>query len=101
MRMIRNNNIIQKINIETVQAKVQLKLAPCPKCSGNLSFYLDCPFGDGNIVNPEICSEKCNVHCEALVYCDSCNYEEFLELFPRVGMPIKNGLKENDTYHGK
>jgi hypothetical protein len=81
--------LIQKVNIETVQARVLLELAPCPKCGGSLSFYLDCPFGDGNIVNPEICSEKCNVQCEALLYCEECDFEQFIELFPRTGLPIK------------
>ena len=90
--MYSKRKIIQKVNIETVQAKVLLELTPCPKCSGSLSYYLDCPFGEGNIVNPEICTEKCNVQCEALVYCENCEYEEFIELFPRTGIPIKNNL---------
>ncbi|NHK30202.1 MAG: hypothetical protein FK730_02545 [Asgard group archaeon] len=90
-------NIIEKVKIETIQAKVTLKLAPCPECGGMLSFYLDCPFGDGNIINPEICTEQCNVKCEALVYCESCDYEDFIELFPKTGLPLKKGLKERDV----
>ena len=92
--MINTNRIIQKVKIETIQARVLLDLAPCLKCNGTLSFYLDCPFGDANIVNPEICAEKCNVQCEALVYCDNCDYEEFIELFPKTGLPIKKRLSE-------
>ncbi len=93
-----NRQIIQKVKIETVQAKVLLDLSPCPKCKCDLSFYLDCPFGEGNIVNPEICSEKCNVQCEALVYCESCDYEEFVEIFPRTGLPLKKGLEDRDAH---
>lgn len=89
-----SRQIIQKVKIETVQAKVLLDLSPCPKCNGVLNFYLDCPFGEGNIVNPEICAEKCNVQCEALVYCEGCDYEEFLEIFPKTGLPIKKRLAD-------
>jgi len=89
--------IIQKIKIETVQARVRLDLSPCPGCEGSLNFYLDCPFGDGNIVNPEICAEKCNVQCEALIFCEQCDYEEFVELFPRSGFPLRKGLAERDA----
>lgn len=90
--------VIQKVRIETIQAKVLLDLSPCPECGSSLNFYLDCPFGDGNIVNPEICAEQCNVKCEALVFCEHCDYEEFIELFPRTGLPIKKGLEETDQY---
>lgn len=89
--------IIQKVNIETVQAKILLDLSPCPKCGGSLNFYLDCPFGEGNIINPEICSEKCNVQCEALVYCEGCDYEEFLEIFPKAGLPVRYRLNDRTS----
>jgi len=88
--------LIQKVKIETVQAKVLLDLQPCPDCGGEMNFYLDCPFGDGNIVNPEICAERCNVTCEALIYCERCDYEEFVEIFPLSGLPIKERLREED-----
>ncbi|NHJ85821.1 MAG: hypothetical protein FK734_10185 [Asgard group archaeon] len=90
--------IIQKVKIETVQAKVLLELSPCPECGGSLAFYLDCPFGDGNIINPEICAEKCNVQCEALVYCDECDFEQFIELLPNTGLPLKKGVEERDAF---
>ena len=92
-----NKKIIQRVKIETVQAKITLDLSPCQECSSSLNFYLDCPFSEGNIVNPEICSEQCNVRCEALIYCDHCDFEEFIELFPKTGMPIQNRLEEKDT----
>jgi hypothetical protein len=95
--MQNKRKIIQKVKIETIQAKVSLDLAPCPDCNGMLSFYLDCPFGDGNIVNPEICAEQCNFKCEALVYCETCDFEDFIELFPKAGLPIRKGLKERDA----
>ncbi|HUU79301.1 MAG TPA: hypothetical protein VMX55_13230 [candidate division Zixibacteria bacterium] len=91
-------SLIQKVKIETVQAKVLLELSPCPKCSGSMSFYLDCPFGEGNLVNPEICAEKCNVNCEALVYCEECDYEEFIDLFPRTGLPLKKGVEDKEVF---
>ncbi|NHJ47961.1 MAG: hypothetical protein FK733_09250 [Asgard group archaeon] len=95
--MQKKQRIIQKVKIETIQAKVSLDLAPCPDCRGMLSFYLDCPFGDGNIVNPEICAEQCNIKCEALIYCEHCDYEDFIELFPKSGLPVRKGLKERDA----
>lgn len=95
--MHNNRRLIQKVKIETVQAKVLLDLKPCPDCAGTLNFYLDCPFGDGNIINPEICSEQCNVRCEALIFCEHCDYEEFIEIFPRSGIPLNSGLKESDA----
>ena len=95
--MYTKKKIIQKVKIETVQAKILLDLAPCPDCTSSLNFYLDCPFGEGNIINPEICAEQCNVQCEALIYCEQCDYEEFIELFPRTGLPLKKGLEERDA----
>ncbi len=94
--MEHKRRLIQKVKIETVQAKVLLELKPCPECGGEMNFYLDCPFGDGNIVNPEICSERCTVSCEALIYCEQCDYEEFVEIFPLSGLPIKERLSKSE-----
>ncbi|TFF97197.1 MAG: hypothetical protein EU547_05000 [Promethearchaeota archaeon] len=97
--MSENEKIIKRVNIETVLAKVDLKLSPCPRCGGALSFYLDCPFSDGNIINPEICTEKCNVPCEALVYCEECDFETFVELVPKSGLEVhERRIKEQDSY---
>ncbi|MEA2071021.1 MAG: hypothetical protein U9O98_06995 [Asgard group archaeon] len=84
-----HKNLIKRVRIETIQAKVNLDLEICPECGGSLHFYLDCPFGEGNIINPEICMKRCNIACEALVYCENCNFEEFIELFPESGIPFK------------
>lgn len=93
-----NKKIVKRINIETVQAKISLDLSPCPECGGILNFYLDCPFSDGNIIIPAICAERCSVQCEALIYCEECDYEEFLELFPQTKKVSETEVEEKDIF---